>query len=183
MARQKNDGRGRLGGRTKGTPDKITTDLKQWINHLLLSNTGRFEECLDALSASEYVQVYLRLINYIVPKQRPAEEQPPSPVDAFLVRVNAPTIEEDLLALADDTNNSTRLIVRSALTAHLNDISPHRREENAIGGNIWCSSRCGGGVAAAGILAASTAKQAKQAKPPSPPPTWTTASSTSVKGR
>ena len=47
MARQKNDGKGRLGGRAKGTPNKATTDLKTWVASILDGGRDRFVESLD----------------------------------------------------------------------------------------------------------------------------------------
>ena len=44
MTRQKNDGRGRLGGRQKGTPNKVTATLREWVADLLDRNRERIEE-------------------------------------------------------------------------------------------------------------------------------------------
>lgn len=46
MARLKNDGRGRLGGRVKGTPNKVTGTLKGWITDLINSNRLQAENTL-----------------------------------------------------------------------------------------------------------------------------------------
>lgn len=70
MARQKNDGKGRLGGRAKGTPNKVTTDLKEWITEILKNGKGLFAENLNSLEPREYVKVYIGLLNYVVPKQQ-----------------------------------------------------------------------------------------------------------------
>ena len=35
MARQKNDGKGRMGGRQKGTPNKVTGTVKEWLADLI----------------------------------------------------------------------------------------------------------------------------------------------------
>lgn len=70
MGRSKNDGKGRLGGRAKGTPNKITTDLKEWITEILKNGEGLFAEHLNSLEPREYVKVYVGLLNYVVPKQQ-----------------------------------------------------------------------------------------------------------------
>ena len=70
MSRTKNDGRGRLGGREKGTPNKITADMKTWIAEILNDGRGRFMECLNDLESSEYIRVYTSLLNYVIPKQQ-----------------------------------------------------------------------------------------------------------------
>ena len=41
MTRQKNDGRGRLGGRQKGTPNKVTATLREWVADLLEQGADR----------------------------------------------------------------------------------------------------------------------------------------------
>ena len=74
MARRKNDGRGRLGGRAKGTPNRATTDLRTWINEILTEGRTQFESDLMSLPPVErvkvYTKVYTTLINYILPKQQ-----------------------------------------------------------------------------------------------------------------
>ena len=71
MSRQKNDGKGRMGGRAKGTPNKITTDLKEWISSILDKGRDKFVESLENLEAAEYVRVFSGLCNYIIPKYAP----------------------------------------------------------------------------------------------------------------
>lgn len=71
MARQKNDGKGRMGGRVKGTPNKATTDLKTWIVSILDDGKVRFIKSLDGLEPSEYIRVFTGLLNYVLPKQAP----------------------------------------------------------------------------------------------------------------
>lgn len=69
MARQKNDGKGRLGGRVKGTPNKATTDLKTWVASILDDGREQFQKDLENLEPSERVRVYVGLLNYVLPKQ------------------------------------------------------------------------------------------------------------------
>jgi len=70
MGRQKNDGRGRLGGRTKGTPNKTTSDLKNWLSGVLNENRNQFEKDLKLLLPEERIKVLSGLFNYIIPKQQ-----------------------------------------------------------------------------------------------------------------
>lgn len=71
MARQKNDGKGRLGGRAKGTLNKATTDLKTWVASILDDGRVKFIKSLDKLEPSEYIRVFTGLLNYALPKQAP----------------------------------------------------------------------------------------------------------------
>ena len=70
MARQKNDGKGRLGGRAKGTPNKATTDLKTWVASILDDGRDKFIDSLWQLEPAEYVKVFTSLLNYVLPKQQ-----------------------------------------------------------------------------------------------------------------
>lgn len=70
MGRKKSDGRGRLGGRKKGTPNKITGDLKGWVSDLLNDNRRQFESDLRELLPVERVRVISGLFNYVMPKQQ-----------------------------------------------------------------------------------------------------------------
>lgn len=70
MGRQKNDGRGRLGGRAKGTPNKTTSDLKNWLSGVLNENRNQFEKDLKLLLPEERIKILSGLFNYIIPKQQ-----------------------------------------------------------------------------------------------------------------
>lgn len=70
MSRTKNDGKGRMGGRQKGTPNKATADLRGWIAQIICNGRERFADSLNSLEPHEYVRVFTTLINYIVPKQQ-----------------------------------------------------------------------------------------------------------------
>ena len=69
MGRKAQDGRGRLGGRKKGTPNKITGDLKSWVNDLLNNNRRQFETDLKDLLPMERVKILSGMFNYVIPKQ------------------------------------------------------------------------------------------------------------------
>ena len=77
MPRQKNDGRGRLGGRTAGTPNK-DKPLKTFLReHSLLyftpdPETGRSQYDLDmeALDPRDRIDAELKLLKYTTPKMQ-----------------------------------------------------------------------------------------------------------------
>ena len=70
MPRQKNDGRGRLGGRAKGTPNKTTSTVKEWLTALVDSNRTQIEKDLKGMEPAERVKAIAQLLNFIVPKQQ-----------------------------------------------------------------------------------------------------------------
>ena len=69
MGRQKNDGRGRLGGRAKGTPNKATSTFKEWLEWLLNDNRKQIAADLKAISPYERLKMLERLLSYVMPKQ------------------------------------------------------------------------------------------------------------------
>lgn len=70
MARQKNDGRGRMGGRKKGTPNKVTGTVKEWLADLIDRNREQIEEDLRQLEPRERLAVLEKFMQYIVPKPK-----------------------------------------------------------------------------------------------------------------
>lgn len=68
--RKKNDGRGRLGGRSKGTPNKVSSDLKNWLGGLIDDNKRQFEKDLKELLPEQRVKILSGLFNYVIPKQQ-----------------------------------------------------------------------------------------------------------------
>ena len=70
MARQKNDGKGRIGGRAKGTPNKITSTVKDWISQFIDENRNQIEKDIKKLSPKDRLQVFEKLMQYVIPKQQ-----------------------------------------------------------------------------------------------------------------
>jgi len=62
MGRKANDGRGRIGGRAKGTKNKPTEPLNAWVAGLIDRRRVQFERDLDALTPQERADVMGRLI-------------------------------------------------------------------------------------------------------------------------
>jgi uncharacterized protein (UPF0305 family) len=70
MARQKNDGKGRIGGRQKGTPNKVTASVKDWLSHVIDKNRRQMERDIKALEPKDRLQMLEKLMQYVVPKQQ-----------------------------------------------------------------------------------------------------------------
>lgn len=68
MGRKKDDGKGRLGGRAKGTPNKISGTVKEWLQAVIDNNREQFEDDLQSLEPGERIRVISNLFQYIVPK-------------------------------------------------------------------------------------------------------------------
>ena len=70
MGRTKGDGKGRLGGRQKGTPNKVTGDVKEWICDIINKNRKQMEKDLKQLEPLERVKMLEKLMAYVIPKQQ-----------------------------------------------------------------------------------------------------------------
>lgn len=101
MPRKKNDGRGRLGGRSKGTPNKSTSDLRKWLSEVLNENRNQFEKDLKILTPEDRIRTLSGLFNYIIPKQQSLsiEEQITSETES-LTRFLREAPEEAIEAIA-----------------------------------------------------------------------------------
>jgi len=71
----KQKGNPKTGGRVAGTPNKVTTDLRKWINDLLDKNRLQFENDLKKLEPQQRVTIIERMLGYAVPKMASVEAQ------------------------------------------------------------------------------------------------------------
>lgn len=59
----------KTGGRTKGTPNRISGTLKEWISSVIDKNRMQFEADIGKLEPKDRVLLIEKLMQYIVPKQ------------------------------------------------------------------------------------------------------------------
>jgi hypothetical protein len=64
----KKKGAEKTGGRKKGTPNKVTTDLRTWVNDLLVNNQATFTEDLKQVEPYQRLAVMEKLLSFVVPK-------------------------------------------------------------------------------------------------------------------
>jgi len=60
-------------GRPKGAPNKITTELKTWVQMLIDNNRQELEQDLKKLSPKERWQLIERLLAFCIPKMQSTE--------------------------------------------------------------------------------------------------------------
>lgn len=60
-------------GRPKGSPNKITQDIRNWLSKLIDDNREQMQNDLAALSPKERLQVLEKFMQYIVPKLQSVE--------------------------------------------------------------------------------------------------------------
>jgi len=68
MARGRTKGITKSGGRQKGTPNRVTSDTKQWIKELVDGNRGVFEADLKIIEPDKRLSILEKMMAYIVPK-------------------------------------------------------------------------------------------------------------------
>jgi len=54
-------------GRKKGVPNKITTDLRQWVNNFIDDNREQIKKDWKALEPKERVIMFEKLLKYSLP--------------------------------------------------------------------------------------------------------------------
>lgn len=62
-------------GRPKGTPNKVTTELRQWISELLDENREQFKTDLLAVEPDKRLAVLEKLMQYVLPKAQQVVEE------------------------------------------------------------------------------------------------------------
>lgn len=62
MARQANDGRGRMGGRAAGTPNRPKKDLLTWADELVRKKRAQFERDLQTLEPAQRAAIVGQII-------------------------------------------------------------------------------------------------------------------------
>lgn len=69
MAREKNDGKGRLGGRKPGTKNKATVLNGEMVQALLDKNFDRAQKMLNEIEdPNDFWRIYLKLMEFRLPK-------------------------------------------------------------------------------------------------------------------
>ena len=63
-----NNKRPKSGGRTKGTPNKVTGELRELITDFLQNNWERVQSDFDNLEPKDRLVFYERLLTYSTPK-------------------------------------------------------------------------------------------------------------------
>ena len=102
--RYEGDGRGREGGRSKGTPNKINQAAREALAKLVLSPKAlrQMAKDMEALTPYQRVQMQEKLISYLLPKMA--------------------SVEADLSAQVEDvTPRRLSMAEAAALLKHLED--------------------------------------------------------------
>ena len=58
----------KYGGRQKGTPNRLTKELRTILKNILYNELENIEELLESLEPKERVELVIKLIPFILPK-------------------------------------------------------------------------------------------------------------------
>jgi hypothetical protein len=58
----------KYGGRQKGTPNKLTKELRSVLKDVMYDEIGALQERLDTLNPKERVELLIKLMPYALPK-------------------------------------------------------------------------------------------------------------------
>ena len=84
MARQKGDGKGRLGGRKKGTPNVITKEKRELISAFIDDHWDEFiKSYTDVTDPEKKCRIFLDLLPYATPKLASMEFKDKTPPKTF----------------------------------------------------------------------------------------------------
>ncbi|GAB6394674.1 MAG: hypothetical protein MdMp024_0986 [Bacteroidales bacterium] len=80
---------GNPNGRPKGSPNKTTADLREWIKEVLDNNREQFIRDFQALDPYQRLILFEKLLSYAVPKPA-AEQEERERVDGIEMRIIYP---------------------------------------------------------------------------------------------
>jgi hypothetical protein len=98
---------GNLAGRPKGALNKMSTEQRDYLRKFLLQNKAKFEEHLQKLKAKDFVQTYIALMQYTLPKPATTEIKEVSELEAFIAMT-----PEERLAIIEEIQESQRNNIR-----------------------------------------------------------------------
>ena len=61
----------KFGGRTKGTPNKLTKELRTTLKNIIGNELERLPEHFDKLEPKDRLELIIKLLPYSLPKVRP----------------------------------------------------------------------------------------------------------------
>lgn len=63
----------KTGGRTLGTPNKVTKDLRDLLKSVISNELGNIEHRLEQLEPKERLEMIIKLMSFVMPKVQTLE--------------------------------------------------------------------------------------------------------------
>ena len=77
------------GGRVKGTPNKVTSDTRQWLAKLLNKQRKQIEEDLQDVEPKDRLLILEKFMQYVIPKRQQVAAEVENLTDTELARLAA----------------------------------------------------------------------------------------------
>lgn len=71
----------KTGGREKGTPNKLTKELRKALKDLLYQELENLPEHLNSLEPKDRLEILIKLLPYAIPKVEPVHHTTNEPTD------------------------------------------------------------------------------------------------------
>ncbi len=75
---------GNPAGRPKGSENKISSQLREFLGECLTENQAKFKASLKKLEDKDFTKMYLEMMQYVTPKLRQTEVKDVPTLEAFL---------------------------------------------------------------------------------------------------
>jgi hypothetical protein len=76
------------GGRSKGTPNKITADVRQALQSFIDANIHSVQSQFDELEAKDKLKFITDILPYLVPKLQPTQVSTPPESEDVIITLN-----------------------------------------------------------------------------------------------
>ena len=72
----------KYGGRTKGTPNKITSELRRTLKHIVDDELQILQNNIKELLPKERLELLIKLLPYVLPKVQTVNAKDGEPIDS-----------------------------------------------------------------------------------------------------
>ena len=69
------------GGRQKGTPNRLTKELRSVLKDIVYQELGDIQKCLELLESKERLELLIKLMPYVLPKVTSISHKTNEPLD------------------------------------------------------------------------------------------------------
>ena len=71
----------KYGGRQKGTPNKLTKELRSILKNILFQELEQIQAHLDSLNSKDRIELLIKLLPYVLPKVTSISHTTNEPLD------------------------------------------------------------------------------------------------------
>jgi len=71
----------KYGGRTKGTPNRLTKEMRTILKTILFTELENIEELMNSLDSKQRIELVIKLLPFILPKVETVSHTYNEPVD------------------------------------------------------------------------------------------------------